>query len=37
MIFRFPRRDGRFLINMPLEDSAATPLTLILNWNAKRN
>ncbi|MBI2149121.1 MAG: hypothetical protein HYU27_00760 [Acidobacteria bacterium] len=25
-------RDGRFLINMPLEDSADTPITLILNW-----
>ena len=25
-------RDGRFLINTVLNDAAATPITLILNW-----
>ncbi len=25
-------RDGRFLINTALDDAAATPITLILNW-----
>ncbi len=29
-------RDGRFLINQPVELSTATPITLILNWNAER-
>ena len=28
-------RDGRFLINMPLEDSNAAPITLILNWKPR--
>ena len=27
-------RDGRFLINQPVADATATPITLILNWNA---
>jgi Tol biopolymer transport system component len=27
-------RDGKFLINEPLKDSAASPITLILNWKA---
>lgn len=26
-------RDGRFLINQPVEESTASPITLILNWN----
>ena len=26
-------RDGRFLINQPVEATAASPITLILNWN----
>ncbi len=26
-------RDGRFLINTILEDDAASPITLLLNWN----
>ena len=26
-------RDGRFLINRPVADAAAAPITLILNWN----
>ena len=26
-------RDGRFLINQPVADAAAAPITLILNWN----
>jgi len=26
-------RDGRFLINQPVGDAAAAPITLILNWN----
>ena len=25
-------RDGRFLINQPVADATATPITLILNW-----
>ena len=25
-------RDGRFLINIQLDDAAATPITLIQNW-----
>jgi len=25
--------DGRFLINMELDDAAAAPITLIQNWN----
>ena len=25
-------RDGRFLINQPVADAAAAPITLILNW-----
>ncbi len=25
-------RDGRFLINTVLDDAAATPITLIMNW-----
>lgn len=28
-------RDGRFLINEPAEASAATPITLILNWQPR--
>jgi Tol biopolymer transport system component len=28
-------RDGRFLMNMPLEDSNAAPITLILNWKPR--
>jgi len=28
-------RDGRFLINQPVETSTAVPITLILNWKAK--
>ena len=27
-------RDGRFLINQPVADAAAAPITLILNWKA---
>jgi Tol biopolymer transport system component len=27
-------RDGKFLINQPLKESAASPITLILNWKA---
>ncbi len=26
-------RDGRFLINEPVADATAAPITLILNWN----
>ena len=26
-------RDGRFLINQPVADATAAPITLILNWN----
>ncbi len=26
-------RDGRFLINQPVADASAAPITLILNWN----
>jgi Tol biopolymer transport system component len=29
-------RDGRFLINRPAEDATLSPITLILNWKAKR-
>jgi hypothetical protein len=25
-------RDGRFLFNLPADDAAAAPITLILNW-----
>ena len=25
-------RDGRFLINQPVADATAAPITLILNW-----
>jgi len=25
-------RDGRFLINTVLDDAAATPITLLMNW-----
>src|SRR5262249_19249665 len=28
-------RDGRFLINQPVESSTTTPITLILNWKPK--
>ncbi len=28
-------RDGRFLINTVLDDAAATPITLIMNWRPK--
>jgi Tol biopolymer transport system component len=28
-------RDGRFLINQPVETSSASPITLILNWKPK--
>jgi Tol biopolymer transport system component len=28
-------RDGRFLINQPVETSTTTPITLILNWKPK--
>jgi eukaryotic-like serine/threonine-protein kinase len=28
-------RDGRFLINQPVEESTTTPITLILNWSPK--
>jgi hypothetical protein len=27
--------DGRFLINQPVEESTATPITLILNWKPR--
>jgi hypothetical protein len=30
-------RDGRFLISQPVEESTATPITLILNWNPEKN
>ena len=26
-------RDGRFLLNQPVADATAAPITLILNWN----
>jgi Tol biopolymer transport system component len=26
-------RDGRFLINQPVKEAAATPITLLMNWN----
>jgi len=29
-------RDGRFLINQPVEAGAASPITLILNWRPDR-
>jgi hypothetical protein len=29
-------RDGRFLINETVEDSAVSPITLILNWHPER-
>jgi Tol biopolymer transport system component len=28
-------RDGRFLINQPVKETAATPITLLVNWNAE--
>ncbi len=28
-------RDGRFLINQPVADATAEPITLILNWNSE--
>jgi dipeptidyl aminopeptidase/acylaminoacyl peptidase len=27
--------DGRFLVNMPVDDLASAPITLILNWNGR--
>jgi hypothetical protein len=27
-------RDGRFLINQPVEESTTTPINVILNWTA---
>ena len=27
-------RDGRFLINQPVADATAAPITLILNWQS---
>ena len=30
-------RDGRFLINQPVADAAAAPITLILNWQPPAN
>jgi eukaryotic-like serine/threonine-protein kinase len=29
-------RDGRFLINQPVEESSTTPIMLILNWNPEQ-
>ena len=29
-------RDGRFLMNEPVEGSASVPITLILNWSVRR-
>jgi len=29
-------RDGRFLINQPVENINDTPITLILNWRPER-
>ena len=26
-------RDGRFLVNVVLDDAAATPITILQNWN----
>ncbi len=26
-------RDGRFLLNQPVADATAAPITLILNWH----
>ena len=34
-IARDVTRDGRFLINTVLDDAAATPITLIMNWQPK--
>jgi len=28
-------RDGRFLMNQPVEGSIASPITVILNWKGK--
>jgi len=28
-------RDGRFLINEPVQESTPTPITLILNWKPR--
>jgi hypothetical protein len=28
-------RDGRFLINMAIDDAATSPITLLLNWKPK--
>jgi hypothetical protein len=28
-------RDGRFLVNQPVESSTTAPITLILNWKPK--
>ena len=28
-------RDGRFLINQPVKEAAATPITLLVNWRAE--
>jgi dipeptidyl aminopeptidase/acylaminoacyl peptidase len=30
-----PTRDGRFLIAKPLDDDAAAPITVVLNWQAR--
>ena len=30
-------RDGRFLINQPVADATAAPITLILNWRPPTN
>ena len=30
-------RDGRFLINQPVADATAAPITLILNWQPPAN
>ncbi len=27
-------RDGRFLLNVPLEDEATSSITVVLNWTA---
>jgi hypothetical protein len=27
--------DGRFLINVPTEDTTASPITLLLNWRPR--
>jgi hypothetical protein len=26
-------RDGRFLINQPVKEATATPITMLVNWN----